>query len=157
MPRADRFGRLRQALSAVFGVPATEGGAGEPDGPSSELGLLEKDLDQSFAEVEADLRMGRDMLVLEHLLLVMRRRCPVTAVRKSPVEGTGRVCFADGTTVIAATRPAGHLSQLAVALLRGRVLLESVRAVGDGVEMVFSQQQGSGRFTAYAIGLDQED
>jgi len=101
--------------------------------------------------------MGRDMLVLEHLLLVMRRRCPVTAVRKSPVEGTGRVCFADGTTVIAATRPAGHLSQLAVALLRGRVLLESVRAVGDGVEMVFSQQQGSGRFTAYAIGLDQED
>lgn len=157
MTRTDPFDRLRHALSAMFRAPSADDrpARGSTEG-QSDLSLLEQDLEASFAEVEADLRMSRDLLVLERLLLVLRRRCPVSAVRKSPVEGTGRISFANGTSVIAATRPAGHLSQLAVAVIRGRVLLESARAVDDGVEMVFALKDGR-RFTAYAIGLDQED
>ena len=150
MTRNGPIGRLRNALSAVLGTR----GVAEDSG--SDVQLLEEDLEASFAEVEADLRTDRDILVLERLLLVLRRRCPVASVRRSPAEGTGRVCFANGTTVLAATRPPGHLSELAVAVMRGRVLLESVRAVGDGVEMVFAAK-GGGHLIAYAIGLDQED
>jgi hypothetical protein len=157
MTRTDPFDRLRHALSAVFRTSAPRGQeSGGPSDGQGDLSLLEQDLDASFAEVEADLRASRDLLVLERLLLVLHRRVPVSAVRKSPVEGTGRISFANGTSVIATTRPAGHLSQLAVAVIRGRVLLESARAVDDGVEMIFALKDGR-RFTAYAIGLDQED
>ncbi|GEM_PF-4878559 len=115
-----------------------------------------REIDATFAEIEQDLHDALLRLLFTKLQLVRNRRSPVTTLRQAPVGKTARISFADGTAVIGETRPPGHLSTLAMAVLRHRILLEDVRLDPTGVEMRFNL--GAGRpFTAWAVGLDQED
>ncbi len=156
MARVNPLGRVRSALAAALGSPRPERGNAVGEDALDVVDLRE--IDDTFAEIEHDLHASLLRLVHARLELVRARRCPVSAVRESPAGHTARVCFADGTTVLAESRPSGRMGHLAVEILRSprRALLESVRLEPSGVEMRFALPGGR-TFTAWAVGLDQDD
>jgi len=151
-----KMARMREALAAALGAPRPDDG---PVAGEAALDVVDlREIEDTFAQIEHDLHRSLLQLVHARLELVMARRAPVAALRESPADHTARVCFADGTTVIAESRPPGRLGHLAVEVLRARhrTLLEEVRLAPTGVEMRFALSGGR-RFTAWAVGLDQGD
>lgn len=121
--------------------------------------LVPADLADIEARLEAIARQERNAaaaLVTSRLEVARRRRVPVRAVRPAPAPHTVRICFADGTVVLAHGLHPGSLTGLAVLVRQHSVCLEQWHAEAGGFRLVFTWAP-NGRAEAIALGLDQAD
>lgn len=124
--------------------------------PSSMLSEDEADLEQMFAAVDSEVL--EDLLGLLEVRLrgVMLRGVPVRVIRASPAPSVARICFSDGTTVLATTKRPGEMVPMAFAMLKTSVTLEAFEHTQDGPSLRFGWRPG-GTLEVLAVGLDQAD
>ncbi len=116
----------------------------------------EADLEAMFAAVDDEVL--EDLLGLLEVRMrgVMLRRVPVRVIRSSPAPRVARICFSDGTIVLATTRRPGEMVPMAFAMLKTSVTLEAFERTQDGPSLRFGWRSG-GTVEVLAVGLDQAD
>lgn len=114
------------------------------------------DLDARFAAVFDEASRTVEVLVEARLDVLRHRRVPLRAVRPSPGPHAARLCFANGTVVLAQASRPGELFNLAIGLQHHTICLESWSRVPEGLTLHFAwRPQGSAKLVA--VGLDQAD
>ncbi|MDQ2756082.1 MAG: hypothetical protein M3Y71_05895 [Actinomycetota bacterium] len=159
-------GALAGALALVHGVvvrrrqaPLGADPAHTPDGPQGPGHLAfpaDDELDRAFDAVLAAHAHELGDLLETRLHGLIARRVPVRAVRPAPGTHTARLCFADGTVVLARSMGNRELAAVVVGMQSGSVLLSGFTR--QGRETRLDLRVRSGRpLVLLAIGLDQPD
>jgi len=114
------------------------------------------DLDAAFDRLCAAHSHELGILLAARLSQLVSRRVPVRAIRQAPGERAVRVCFADGTVVLARGHAPGDFARVAWALHGRPVRLAGYSSdeVGTHLDFRWSPDQ---RIGAVAVGLDQPD
>lgn len=114
------------------------------------------DLDAAFDRVCAAHAHEMGILLGARLTQLVDRQVPVRAIRQAPGERTVRVCFADGTVLLARGHVPGDLGKLAWALHAHSVQLAGYSRDERGTNLDFRWRPDH-RLAALAVGLDQPD
>jgi hypothetical protein len=114
------------------------------------------DLDEAFDRLLADHSHELGVLLSSRLRQLVHRRVPVRAIRQAPGERTVRVCFADGTVVLARGHAPGDFAKVAWALHARPVRLVGFSSDEAGTHLDFRWSPDQ-RIAAFAVGLDQPD
>jgi hypothetical protein len=114
------------------------------------------EIDHLFASALREHDHHRAALMEVRLAPLARRRVPVRAVRSSPSPSAARLCFANGTIVLAECRHRGELLNLAVGMQAHSVCLESWSAQPGGMTLRFTWANDRSA-ELWAVGLDQPD
>lgn len=114
------------------------------------------DLEAMFAAVDEDVQDHLLGLLEVRMRGVMLRQVPVRVIRTSPAPSVARICFSDGTIVLATTRRPGQLIQMALAMVRTSVTLDAFEITNDGPSLRFGWRP-DGELEVIAVGLDQAD
>ncbi len=133
-------------------APARRSGRG-PDEPVLSPGDV-VELDELFARAHAEHSHEVDVLLAARLQPLVRRSVPVRAIRPAPGPHAVRICFADGTVVLARGHTPGDLGMLAFVLRSHAVRLESCQRDETGTQLVFRWTRDRS-LGAVAVGLDQ--
>jgi len=138
--------RLRQRPAPAAASEAA------PAGLPADLASLDAAFDRLCAAHSHEL----GILLAARLSQLVRRRVPVRAIRQAPGERSVRVCFADGTVVLARGNAPGDFARVAWALHGRPVHLAwfSSDEAGTHLDFRWSPDQ---RIGAVAVGLDQPD
>ena len=126
-----------------------------PAGPAAEVSDL-TDLDAAFDRVCAAHSHELGILLRARLSQLVQRQVPVRAIRQAPGDRAVRVCFADGTVVLARGHAPGDFAQIAWALHGQSVRLAAFATDEDGTHLDFRWRPDH-RMAAVAVGLDQPD
>jgi hypothetical protein len=137
--------RLRRAATPVATAASAEG-----------LPPDLADLDEAFDRVLAAHSHELGVLLASRLRQLVHRRVPVRAIRQAPGERTVRVCFADGTVVLARGHAPGDFAKVAWALHGRPVRLAGFSSDEAGTHLDFRWSPDQ-RIAAVAVGLDQPD
>ncbi len=123
-----------------------------PAGLPADLANLDAAFDRLCAAHSHEL----GILLAARLSQLVHRRVPVRAIRQAPGERSVRVCFADGTVVLARGNAPGDFARVAWALHGRPVHLAwfSSDEAGTHLDFRWSPDQ---RIGAVAVGLDQPD
>lgn len=154
--------RARRARPPSSVAPSTPGAApaGEPSPPADrpDDGGLPGDaaLDEAFDAVLAAHAHELGDLLETRLRGLVARRVPVRAVRRAPGTHTARVCFADGTVVLARSAGGRDLVALVMGMQRGSVLLAGFTREERGTRLDLRSRSGR-PLALLALGLDQPD
>jgi len=142
--------RLRQRPAPAAASEAASGAA--PAGLPADLANLDAAFDRLCAAHSREL----GILLAARLSQLVHRRVPVRAIRQAPGERSVRVCFADGTVVLARGNAPGDFARVAWALHGRPVHLAwfSSDEAGTHLDFRWSPDQ---RIGAVAVGLDQPD
>jgi len=114
------------------------------------------DLDAAFDRLCAAHSHELGILLGARLSQLVRRRVPVRAIRQAPGERAVRVCFADGTVVLARGHAPGDFARVAWALQGRPVRLAGFSSDESGTHLDFRWSPDQ-RMAAVAVGLDQPD
>ncbi len=125
---------------------------GQDDVVGPELRELDRALELEYAAKAHDLAI----LLGTRLHRVVDRQVPVRAIRRAPGGRAVRVCFADGTVVIARGRVPGDFARIACAMPRQSVRLVRFHTEQQGLRLDFRWAPDQ-RLEAIAVGLDQPD
>lgn len=118
--------------------------------------LLVAHLDESLGSLGTE--MSNSALILAHakLEVVGRRNSPVRRLTAAPIQGTARMSFADGTTVIVRAPHPGDLGWVAIQVARRvRVQLSGLEHGPEG--LFITVRIGSRRLLLEVLGPDQSD
>lgn len=125
-------------------------------GPPNDLPPDLADLDAAFDRVCAAHSHELGILLAARLSQLVSRRVPVRAIRQAPGERAVRVCFADGTVVLARGHTPGDFARIAWALHGRPVRLAGFSTEESGTHLDFRWSPDQ-RMAAVAVGLDQPD
>jgi hypothetical protein len=114
------------------------------------------DLDAAFDRLCAAHSHELGVLLAARLSQLVGRRVPVRAIRQAPGERSVRVCFADGTVVLARGQIPGDFARVAWALHGRPVRLAGFSSDEAGTHLDFRWSPDQ-RMAAVAVGLDQPD
>ena len=114
------------------------------------------DLDAAFDRVCADHGHELGVLLGARLRQLVGRRVPVRAIRRAPGDRAVRVCFADGTVVLARGQAPGDFARIAWAMHGQSVRLVGFHPDEQGLQLDFRWAPDQ-RVEAIAVGLDQPD
>ena len=114
------------------------------------------DLDAVFDRVCAAHAHELGILLGARLTQLVHRQVPVRAIRQAPGARAVRVCFADGTVVLARGHAPGDFARIAWALHGQSVRLAAFATDEDGTHLDFRWRPDH-RMAAVAVGLDQPD
>ena len=126
-----------------------------PAGRAAEVNDL-TDLDAAFDRVCAAHSHELGILLCARLTQLVHRRVPVRAIRQAPGDRSVRVCFADGTVVLARGHSPGDFARIAWAMHGQSVRLAAFATDEDGTHLDFRWRPDH-RMAAVAVGLDQPD
>lgn|GEM_PF-631976 len=124
-------------------------------GRATELSDL-TDLDAAFDRVCTAHSHELGILLGARLAQLVHRQVPVRAIRQAPGDRAVRVCFADGTVVLARGHAPGDFARIAWALHGQSVRLAAFATDEDGTHLDFRWRPDH-RMAAVAVGLDQPD
>lgn len=114
------------------------------------------DLEARFAAIFDEASRTVEVLVEARLDVLRHRRVPLRAVRPAPGPHAARLCFANGTVVLAHGSRPGELYNLAIGVQHHTICLESWARVPEGLTLHFAwRPKGSAKLVA--VGLDQAD
>ncbi|GAA1903515.1 hypothetical protein [Lapillicoccus jejuensis] len=117
---------------------------------------LDPGLDEALTAVlDAHGSLVGDLLE-QRLRGLVARQVPVRAIRPAPGVRTGRVCFADGTVVLARSAQGGELAAIAMAMHRSSILLTGYARDGGVTRLDLRGRTGQ-PMALLAVGLDQPD
>lgn len=150
LARARRGRESSERVGRKVRAPVA-GPAASTDGPPSDAAL-----DAAFDAVLAEHAHELRDLLETRLRGLVARRVPVRAVRRAPGSHTARICFADGTVVLARSAGTRDLVALVVGMQRGSVVLSGFAREGAGTRLDLSTQSGR-PLALMALGLDQPD
>lgn len=114
------------------------------------------ELAERFAAVDAEQARAHCFAIDMRLRVLAHRRVPLRAVQPAPTAGTARICFADGTVVLARAARPGELVNLVCGVHRAATCLASWNAGPAQTTMRFAWSHGR-TADLIAIGLDQSD
>lgn len=152
--RAERPPRPARSPAVPPDGPAV--GTLRRDEPVWEAGDDDLEIDEVFARVERENAPDVSLLVASRLDPLVRRCVPVRAVRAAPGRNSARICFADGTVVLARGRRPGGIAELALQVHRHTVCMESWTREADVTTMNLRWAPRGG-VAVVAVGLDQAD
>lgn len=114
------------------------------------------ELAERFAAVEAEQARAHSFAIGMRLRVLAHRRVPLRAVQPAPAHGTARICFADGTVVIARAARPGELLNLVCGVHRAATCLAAWDTGPHVTTMRFAWNHGH-TADLIAIGLDNSD
>ncbi len=123
--------------------------------PAAQARVVE-DLDDAFERVCAAHGHEVGILLGARLHQLVLRGVPVRAIRRAPGERAVRVCFADGTVVLARGQVPGDFARIAWAMHGQSVRLAQFHSAEQGLQLDFRWAPDQ-RLAAIAVGLDQPD
>lgn len=150
--------RWRLGRRATRDVPLGPRASPPPPGqaPARPAVGLDPGLDEALSAVlDAHGSLVGDLLE-QRLRGLVARQVPVRAIRPAPGVRTGRVCFADGTVVLARSAQGSELAAVAMAMHRSSILLTGYARDG-GVTRLDLRGRGGQPMALLALGLDQPD
>ncbi len=113
-------------------------------------------LDESLSPLDDDFTAGALALAHAKLEVVGRRNSPVRRLTAAPIQGTARMSFADGTTVIVRAPHQGDLGWVAIQVAR-RVRVQLSGLERDRRGLFITVRVGSRRLLLQVLGPDQSD
>ncbi len=113
------------------------------------------DLDAVFDRVLESHSRELGILLASRLQRLVDRRVPVRAIREAPGTSAARVCFADGTIVLARGVVPGDFVRIAWGIHASSVWLEGFSRVDATTRLDLRWHEG--RVAVVALGLDQPD
>lgn len=138
--------------AAELVVPARRAERSEPTLDPADIA----ELAERFAAVDAEQARAHSFAIDMRLRVLARRRVPLRAVQPAPTAGTARICFADGTVVLARAARPGELVNLVCGVHRAATCLASWNAGPPQTTMRFAWSHGH-TADLIALGLDQSD
>lgn len=139
--------------------PATSAPAPRSGGKVEPMPMHSDDqaeLEAMFAAVDEEILDDLQRLLAARMKGVMLRQVPVRVIRASPAPSVARICFSDGTIVLATTHRPGDMVQMAFAMLRTSVTLNAFELTEEGPSLRFGWRP-DGELEVIAVGLDQSD
>ena len=113
------------------------------------------DLDAAFDRVLESHSRELGILLASRLQRLVDRRVPVRAIRDAPGTSAARVCFADGTIVLARGVVPGDFVRIAWGIHASSVWLQGFSRVDATTRLDLRWHEG--RVAVVALGLDQPD
>lgn len=143
-------GTAAAASAVTAATPAPTPGRADPGADET------IDLDAAFDRVLADHAHELGELLQLRLRNLVDRQVPVRGIRPAPGSHTARVCFADGTVVLARSASHGDLVLLVRGMHLGSVRLAGFSREGQVTRLDLRWRTGQ-RVALLAVGLDQPD
>ncbi|MEO3938440.1 hypothetical protein V3N99_17025 [Dermatophilaceae bacterium Soc4.6] len=138
------------------GWGAAAGAAGADPAAASDGFPVDDELNATFDAVLAAHAHELGDLLETRLHGLIARQVPVRAIRAAPGTRTARVCFADGTVVLARSGGGRDLAAVVVGMQSGAVVLSGF-AREDSLTRLTLRSRSGRPLALLAIGLDQPD